>query len=405
MGCCSPNDKTLVDFPFHKIEELNNLKSEISEIISDKGHKERKNINRLFELFDKTSSKINEFEKEVQLLKNKQIRNSNISDDMVRGLTNDIKQLKEYNHTLNDLIKESDENEIENNNYTNNSNIFGIKTENENEIRNDEYNNENPNFQNGNEMNDEQINLSNKDLTRRKDNNILRTKNNDIKYKRNNLEKNFQYKDDFQNESENNFQNDFNENIITNTNGNEILNTQNELENIYNIDNNTGNNTGNNSDDNTDKEEKVYFKKSIRRNKKGAVLNRKSNTKKNLQQGDYSESQEIQNINKFNENIQNDNENEYLKENLNNLFNEDDNLINLIFIFENGNKIDIQTGKNEKLVEVVEKVVENVEENNNLDNILIFDGEEDITDKVKTGEIISSFGLNDMHIIQLKFKD
>lgn len=405
MGCCSPNDKTLVDFPFHKIEELNNLKSEISEIISDKGHKERKNINRLFELFDKTSSKINEFEKEVQLLKNKQIRNSNISDDMVRGLTNDIKQLKEYNHTLNDLIKESDENEIENNNYTNNSNIFGIKTENENEIRNDEYNNENPNFQNGNEMNDEQINLSNKDLTRRKDNNILRTKNNDIKYKRNNLEKNFQYKDDFQNESENNFQNDFNENIITNTNGNEILNTQNELENIYNIDNNTGNNTGNNSDDNTDKEEKVYFKKSIRRNKKGAVLNRKSNTKKNLQQGDYSESQEIQNINKFNENIQNDNENEYLKENLNNLFNEDDNLINLIFIFENGNKIDIQTGKNEKLVEVVEKVVENDEENNNLDNILIFDGEEDITDKVKTGEIISSFGLNDMHIIQLKFKD
>ena len=405
MGCCSPNDKTLVDFPFHKIEELNNLKSEISEIISDKGHKERKNINRLFELFDKTSSKINEFEKEVQLLKNKQIRNSNISDDMVRGLTNDIKQLKEYNHTLNDLIKESDENEIENNNYTNNSNIFGIKTENENEIRNDEYNNENPNFQNGNEMNDEQINLSNKDLTRRKDNNILRTKNNDIKYKRNNLEKNFQYKDDFQNESENNFQNDFNENIITNTNGNEILNTQNELENIYNIDNNTGNNTGNNSDDNTDKEEKVYFKKSIRRNKKGAVLNRKSNTKKNLQQGDYSESQEIQNINKFNENIQNDNENEYLKENLNNLFNEDDNLINLIFIFENGNKIDIQTGKNEKLVEVLEKVVENVEKNNNLDNILIFDGEEDITDKVKTGEIISSFGLNDMHIIQLKFKD
>ena len=41
---------------------------------------------------------------------------------MIKGLNDDIKQLREYNHTLNDLIKESDDNEISNNN--NNSKIF-----------------------------------------------------------------------------------------------------------------------------------------------------------------------------------------------------------------------------------------------------------------------------------------
>ena len=209
MGCCSPNDKTLVDFPFHKIEELNNLKLEVSEIISDKNHRQRKNINKLFELFDKTSNKINEFEKEVQLLKNKKRRNlySNISEDMIIGITNDIKQLKDYNHTLNDLLKESDDNEVSNNN-TYNSNFYGIKTENQN---------------------DENL--------------------------RNNFENDFQYKDDFQNESGNNLQNEFNENINA---GNEILNTQNEFQNIYNNDNKTGLKNGNNSDDeNSEREEKV----------------------------------------------------------------------------------------------------------------------------------------------------
>ena len=382
MGCCSPNDKTLVDFPFHKIEELNNLKLEVSEIISDKNHRQRKNINKLFELFDKTSIKINEFEKEVQLLKNKKRRNlnSNISDDMIRGIANDIKQLKDYNHTLNDLLKESDDNEVANNN-TYNNNFYGIKTQ-----KNDE----------------------------------------NLRNKKNNFENDFQYNDDFQNESGNNFQNDFNGNINT---GNEILNTQNEFQNIYNIDNNTGLNTGNNSDEeDSEKEQKVYFKKSIRRNKKGAMLNKKINSKKDLQPGEYSQSQEIQDFNNFKENFQNGNENinengnengnkkinengnENLNENnnenenLNNLIDED-NAINLTFIIENGNKIDVQTGKDENLLDVVDKVLENVEGNIKLENILIFDGEEDITDKVKNGEIISTFGFNDEHIIQIKFKD
>ena len=84
---------------------------------------------------------------------------------------------------------------------------------------------------------------------------------------------------------------------------------------------------------------------------------------------------------------------------------DEDNVINLTFIVENGNKIDVQTGKDEKLLDVVDKVLENIEENIKFENTLIFDGEQDITDKVKNGEIISEFGFHDEHIIQIKFKD
>ena len=83
----------------------------------------------------------------------------------------------------------------------------------------------------------------------------------------------------------------------------------------------------------------------------------------------------------------------------------ENNMISLIFILENGNKIDLKTDKNEKLQNVVEKVVENEEEYNNLEKLSIFDGDNEITDRVKNGEIISSFGFNEEHIIQIKLKE
>ena len=39
---------------------------------------------------------------------------------------------------------------------------------------------------------------------------------------------------------------------------------------------------------------------------------------------------------------------------------------------------------------------------NNIDNIIILDGNNDITDRVKNGENICDFGFNDYHFIQLK---
>ena len=124
MGSCGPRDKGVEDYPFDKFEDFKILKSEITEIISNKEHRDRKDTNKLFELFNKTSNKITEFEKEVKKLRNRKLRNNpNVSDDMIKGLNDDIKLLREYNHTLNDLMKESDDNEISN--YKNNDkNIF-----------------------------------------------------------------------------------------------------------------------------------------------------------------------------------------------------------------------------------------------------------------------------------------
>jgi hypothetical protein len=40
-----------------------------------------------------------------------------------------------------------------------------------------------------------------------------------------------------------------------------------------------------------------------------------------------------------------------------------------------------------------------------INNMILLDGEEDITDKVKNGESISSFGFNDYHFLQVKLKE
>ena len=69
MGCCNPNNNNMIDFRIEKLEEFNKLKFEINEIISDKDHKDRKNINKLFELFNRTSIKINESERAIRNLK------------------------------------------------------------------------------------------------------------------------------------------------------------------------------------------------------------------------------------------------------------------------------------------------------------------------------------------------
>ena len=247
MGCCGAVDNNIDDLPYGKIEEFNNLKSEIEEIITGKNNKDRKNANKLFDLFDRTSNKITEYEKEIKLIKNKKKKNNNINDNMIHELNNDIKQLKEYNHTLNDLLKESNEKEIE----------------------------------------------------------------------------------------------------------------------------------------------KIYFKKSIRRNKKSDILNKKS---KLIPKVDY-------NI------IENNQENELMGNNKNHVVNDENNLINIIFAIENGEKIDIQIEKDKKFMDAMEKLGEKKEEYNDIEKLEILDGNDEIIDKVKNGEIISSFGFDNNHIIQIKIKD
>ena len=109
MGCCGVHDNNIIDFPYEKVEEYNSLKTEINQIISNRNNKDRKDFNKVLELFNRSSSKITEYEREIKKIKNKKDKNPDFNNDILKGLNEDISLLREYNHTLNDLIKECDD--------------------------------------------------------------------------------------------------------------------------------------------------------------------------------------------------------------------------------------------------------------------------------------------------------
>jgi len=111
--------------------------------------------------------------------------------------------------------------------------------------------------------------------------------------------------------------------------------------------------------------EKIYFKKNIKMNKK---RNKICITKKKYV---------------------NDEDNSYI--------------INIIFILEDGQKIGIQIDKREQFLKAIEKLGEKEEGYDKIDNIFVFDGENEITDDIKEGKIIQDFGFNDYHCLQIKF--
>ena len=135
----------------------------------------------------------------------------------------------------------------------------------------------------------------------------------------------------------------------------------------------------------------IYFKKYIRRNKKSTILNKNSK---------YQNTEHFGFPNEEEENNFNYDENGELIEK-----NENENLTNIIFALENGEKINVQIEKDGKLLDALEQLGEMMEDYNDIGKIEIYDGNDDITDKVKNGEILSAFGFNDYHIIQIKLKD
>jgi hypothetical protein len=175
-----------------------------------------------------------------------------------------------------------------------------------------------------------------------------------------------------------------NENIDGNNQSKEIIN-ENEIiinnnededdENVENLKNIKNINNKENSD--------VYFKKSIRRNKKG-ILNQKYN---------------LNNMNNYesenNKNIEMIDTNDNL--NLNN------NIINIIFEFDNGEKVEIQVKKEEKFMDVINRLSEEKTDLKNLENIQVFDGKNNIKEKIIQGEKVENFNLNDFHVIQILF--
>ena len=395
MGCCGPKNKINEDFPYEEIEEFNKLKSEINEIINDKEHPDRKNINKLLELFNKTSNKLTEYENEVKNLKNK---NKNLTDDMIKGLNEDIKQLKKFNQILNDLIKESDGNENINMNQSEKKNNFDIL--------------DNGTKLNKNELIVEEINTSNNYDINNEDNGAIKILKY-FNYKKNNLE-NF-LENDIENGANANFKNDKeNDFKIESNNMSEKREKSKDFinglfnEKINNINSNSKNiNKINNISYSTEtKEEKggnIYYKKSVRRNKKSDILNRKSKSqKKSLIKKDLFGAKELKNANNTNYNIEK--KNKIIEKNENILSKKENNLINLIFDLENGQKIELQVDQNEKILDIIEKFDKNGEEYNNIENIELFNGNDEITENVKNGNNISSFGFNNGHIIQIKLK-
>ena len=138
----------------------------------------------------------------------------------------------------------------------------------------------------------------------------------------------------------------------------------------------------------------IYFKKYARRNKTKEIFSKSIDNNSKI----YSKSHCIT-YNNLNNNI--------LKKT--NVFDsnvitsyDDKNKINIIFIFENGKKFSIQSEKDDKFLNALNKLGKKVNEYNNIDNMIILDGNNNITDRVKNEELISNFGFNDYHFIQIK---
>ena len=134
--------------------------------------------------------------------------------------------------------------------------------------------------------------------------------------------------------------------------------------------------------------DKIYFKKYVRRNKRSDNFNKTTISRKN-------NNSHIISYNSL------DNDNHYINNYLSTTLNEK-NKINIIFVLENGKKITIQNEAKDKFIDAITKLGEIEKEYNNLENMIILDKENNITERVKNGEIISSFGFNDYHSIQIK---
>ena len=281
MGCCAQNAKFQMELPFEKMEEYDKLKMEVEEFLSSKDLKDKKNKNKILDFSKKLSNQISKYEKDLLKLKRDNTKNENISDELIEGMNQDIKILKDYQTTLNNLLKETEK-----------------KNSNEGLVIN-------------------QIIINNSSD------------------EENNLKSNNEHIDD---------------------------------------------------ENNIDKESsEIYFKKCIRRNKKG-ILNQKYNIKENNIMSNDETDKKME--------CTDTKDNQLLYQN-------SVNNINIIFEFENGKKIGLQANKEEKLKDVIGKLEESGI-GDTLDNYQFFDGNNNIKDKIIRGEKVGNFNLNDFHVIKIK---
>ena len=157
---------------------------------------------------------------------------------------------------------------------------------------------------------------------------------------------------------------------------------------------NKNNNTTNNNLDLKSKKP-IYYKKFIKKNKNNEIFNNTKNISKSeiIQKSDFKIEDDI-------------NKDIFEKDHSNSVI---PNLgmtdtINIIFILENGKKIIEESKIGDSLLNVINKVGQKEKMYDNIDNMIIIDGDNEITDKVKKGVKITELGLSDFHFINLKLK-
>ena len=292
MGCCGSKSKLQVEIPYEKVEKYKNLKLRIEQFLSNTDPKERMDSNKILDLLIKTSNEISDYEDELKKLKRSQSKNMNVSDELIEGISQDIKVLKDYHQILNNSLKESEyyfDNQI-------NENINEEK------------------LKNNNNLND----IKNKD-----DSSIL------------------------------------------------------------------------SSEKHVKKENLLYYRKYIRRNKKRNANNNRYNEVNNLR---------LNFLNQYEITNEDDKNNDFIltSENIPLDINND---LNLIFELESGKKLLLHANQEEKFLNVVKRLSEKEEGYDNLKNLRFYDEEKDISENIANGDKIKDFGLTDFHLIQVKIID
>ena len=293
MGCCGSKSKLQVEIPYEKVEKYKNLKLRIEQFLSNTDPKERMDSNKILDLLIKTSNEISDYEDELKKLKRSQSKNMNVSDELIEGISQDIKVLKDYHQILNNSLKESEyyfDNQI-------NENI------NEEKLRN-----------NNNNLND----IKNKD-----DSSIL------------------------------------------------------------------------SSEKHIKKENMLYYRKYIRRNKKRNANNNRYNEVNNLR---------LNFLNQYEITNEDDKNNDFIltSENIPLDINND---LNLIFELDSGKKLLLHANQEEKFLNVVKRLSEKEDGYDNFENLRFYDEEKDISENISNGDKIKDFGLTDFHLIHVKIID
>ena len=142
MGCCGSKSKLQLEIPYEKVEKYKNLKLRIEQFLSNKDPKERMDSNKILDLLIKTSNEISDYEDELKKLKRSKNKNMNVSDELIEGISQDIKVLKDYHQILNNSLKESEyyfdnqinENINEEKLRNNNNNLNDIKNKDDSSI-------------------------------------------------------------------------------------------------------------------------------------------------------------------------------------------------------------------------------------------------------------------------------